>query len=359
MNPWGNRFVPRTARIRLGALVSGAIVAAGLAGVHASADLPLPACTSQLPPTVSAPNGATMLFDDEFTAPNGTKACPLKWNYELGGSWSNDEQQGYSTNNSYGQIDNDGSGNGYLSINAKNVTYSDPAADALGQNPPYTSARLDTFGSFQFTYGHIEARIQAAGGTTWPAFWLLGTGCPPTYDSSQNVPFFGPAGEHVAWPACGELDVMEIDPGTTSVERATMHFPKIDASQFSTTTPLAVKSRWEPGVAYNAGTDLTQSWHTYAADIQNNKISFSFDGHVIKTFCGRLNNMGQGGTPNGNVWAADHPWYVLLNVAVPPAGDGSPFHDGPASKSAFVPGSMKVDYVRAWTDPSYNEQAAC
>ena len=272
-----------------------------------------------------------MLFDDEFVAPNGTKACPLKWNYEMGGQWANHEQQGYSTDPSYGQIDNDGSGNGYLSINAKKVTYHDPVADELGQNPQYTSARLDTYHNFQFTYGHVEARIWASGTGTWPAFWLLGTACAPTYNASQP-----------AWPACGEIDIMELFSGTPTVERATLH------SRFVDPTSLA-NNRWSVGGTYQPGADLTAGWHTYAADIKNNYISFSMDGHQFAAFCGRLTSMFNGDhTPTGRIYSFDHPWYIVMNVAV--GGDNG----GDPSTSTY-PQSMRVDYVRVWTDPSYSQ----
>ena len=57
----------------------------------------------------------------------------------------------------------------------------------------YTSARMKTQGLFSFMYGRIEARMKLPESQgMWPAFWLLG----------NNITKF-------AWPACGELDVME------------------------------------------------------------------------------------------------------------------------------------------------------
>ena len=56
-----------------------------------------------------------------------------------------------------------------------------------------TSARLVTKGSFDVSYGRVEARIKVPGGRgTWPAFWMLGTDI-----------------DDVGWPWCGEIDVME------------------------------------------------------------------------------------------------------------------------------------------------------
>ena len=61
-----------------------------------------------------------------------------------------------------------------------------------GKTFPYTSGMVTTMGKYTFTYGTIEARINLSGSNgkidNWPAFWADGTG---------------------AWPATGELDVME------------------------------------------------------------------------------------------------------------------------------------------------------
>jgi len=58
----------------------------------------------------------------------------------------------------------------------------------------FTSARMLTQGRFAFKYGTLEARIQLpdVGDGLWPAFWLLGNNFPG-----------------IAWPDCGEVDILE------------------------------------------------------------------------------------------------------------------------------------------------------
>ena len=47
--------------------------------------------------------------------------------------------------------------------------------------------------------------------------------------------------------------------------------------------------------------------------------------------------------PSGDVWVYDHPFYVILNVAV-----GGSFPGNPDSTTQF-PQTMKVDYVRVYS----------
>lgn len=62
-----------------------------------------------------------------------------------------------------------------------------------GDGATYSSARIKTEGLFEFQYGRAEARLVLPYGIgLWPAFWMLGA------DYTTN-----------AWPACGEIDIME------------------------------------------------------------------------------------------------------------------------------------------------------
>ena len=65
-----------------------------------------------------------------------------------------------------------------------------------------SSGRINTSRSFAFTHGRIDALIrlpQTANGL-WPAFWLLGA------DFAQ-----------VGWPACGEIDILEMGHATAKL----------------------------------------------------------------------------------------------------------------------------------------------
>ena len=80
----------------------------------------------------------------------------------------------------------------------------------------YTSARMNTAGKFEQTYGRFEARIQMPTGQgIWPAFWVLGN------DIGRNV----------GWPQCGEIDIMENIGSTPSTNYGSLHGPGYSGGQ--------------------------------------------------------------------------------------------------------------------------------
>jgi beta-glucanase (GH16 family) len=137
-----------------------------------------------------------------------------------------------------------------------------------------------------------------------PAFWLLG----------DNI---GSAG----WPQCGEIDIMENVGNEPNTAHGTIHGPGYSGSNGI-------------GAAYN-GPVLADDFHTYAVDWSPNSISWSVDGNVYETR-----------TPadvNGNQWVFDHPFYIILNLAVGGYWPGDP--DG----STSFPQQLVVDYVHVTT----------
>ncbi len=133
---------------------------------------------------LSMPSPGGVIWEDTFSDPNLDTSI---WIPEEGGhGWGNGELQ-YYTN----RINGASGANAYIEdsklvIEARREDYGEKQ---------FTSARLSTKDSVTFKYGTLEARIKMpnlANGL-WPAFWLLGS----SIDS-------------VGWPACGELDIMEM-----------------------------------------------------------------------------------------------------------------------------------------------------
>ena len=78
----------------------------------------------------------------------------------------------------------------------------------------YTSARILTKSKFEQAYGRFEARIKLPWGQgLWPAFWLLG----------NNI-------DEVAWPQCGEIDIMEYRGQNPTEAIGTVHGPDYASS---------------------------------------------------------------------------------------------------------------------------------
>jgi beta-glucanase (GH16 family) len=251
----------------------------------------------------SPPSGWKLAWADEFNGADGSAVDGSKWKADTGGSgWGNSELEYYtnSTTNAHQQ-------GGSLVIRAtrENATQ----YGCWYGTCQYTSARLLTAGKVDVTYGRVEARIKIpAGQGLWPAFWMLG----------ENI---GSAG----WPGCGEIDVMENigrEPGTV---HGSLHGPG-----YSGNTPeTAVYSL--PG-----GARFADDYHVFAVEWEPAVVRFYVDDALYQTRT-------PADLPAGTKWVYDHPFFLLLNVAVGGGWPGSP--DG----STQFPQEMRVDYVRVYT----------
>jgi beta-glucanase (GH16 family) len=243
-------------------------------------------------------------WQDEF---NGAAGAPIgdgKWTFDVGGSgWGNNELQYYTNSTSNAAMD----GDGHLAITARN------------ENPgnyqchygacQYTSARLQTAGKFTQQFGRIEARIKIPKGQgIWPAFWMLG-------DNLSSV----------GWPQAGEIDIMENVGRSPDTVHGTVHGPGYSGGGGITGSRTI-------------GAPLGDDFHTYGVDWSPDGIRWALDGSEYFRV-----------TPadiKGNQWVYDHPFWVILNVAV-----GGNWPGNPDGSTAF-PQTMLVDYVRvsAWND---------
>jgi len=172
----------------------------------------------------------------------------------------------------------------------------------------YTSARMTTKGLFEQAYGRFEARLKIPRGQgIWPAFWLLGND-------------FGKIG----WPACGEIDIMENIGKEPSTIHGSMHGPGYSGDDdFTSVYKL-------PG-----GVNFFDGFHVFAIEWEPGSVRFFVDQELYaKLTPSRL--------PSGMKWVFDHPFYIILNVAV--GGDWP----GPPDSTTVFPQVMLVDYVRVY-----------
>jgi beta-glucanase (GH16 family) len=243
-----------------------------------------------------------LVWADDFNGPAGSAPDASKWGHETGGGgFGNNELEYYTTSTSNAALD----GNGHLVITARKEN---PAGYGCWYGScTYTSARLNTAGKFTQQYGHVEARIQLPRGQgIWPAFWALGS----------NIGTVG-------WPNSGEIDIMENIGSQPSVNHGSLHGPG-----YSGCCPLTGTYTLPNGQAFADG------FHTFAVDWSPNQVSFSVDGNVYERQTSA--------DTNGNPWAFNHPFYLLLNVAV---GGNFP---GPPNSSTSFPQQMIVDYVHVY-----------
>ncbi|MEU8644400.1 discoidin domain-containing protein [Streptomyces sp. NPDC048674] len=272
--------------------------------VYGTGGDPLPA-----PPLPSDPaNPPRLVWSDEFDGAAGNKPDASKWRADPG-TGQNGELEYYTDQRNAAM---DGSGHLVMEARKEATAGSSCPSDPLSGSTTcqYTSARMNTGASFQFTYGRVEARIKVPKGNgLWPAFWMMGA------DFLTGRP----------WPYNGEVDIMEILGKDVKTAYSTVHAP-----------------------AYNGGggigspyklpqsADFSADFHTWAADWNSKGITFSLDGQTVFTLDKEQVEQTRG------PWIFDHPHYMILNLAV--GGDWP----GPTDATTPFPARMLVDYVRVY-----------
>jgi beta-glucanase (GH16 family) len=245
------------------------------------------------------PPGWTLTWSDEFDGPNGSAPDPSKWTHDVGGGGYGNKELEYYTAGTANVVVQDGN----LVITA--------TPDGASQymcwygTCQYTSARLNSASHFSQQYGRFEARLQIPFGQgLWPAFWMMGT----------NIGTVG-------WPACGEIDVMEnvgFEPGEVW---GSLHAPHYDATlAYSVAAPAR----------------FADDFHTVTVEWEPTQIRFYVDDQLYEA------HTPADATSIGGTWAFDHPFFVILNVAVGGKWPGSP------DATTTFPQTMKVDWVRVY-----------
>ena len=241
-----------------------------------------------------------LVWSDEFSAANGSLPDASKWIMETGGNgWGNNELESYTNRTQNAHVQD-----GNLTITALKETYTGP--DGITRN--YTSARIKTASLFEQKYGRFEARIQIPQGQgMWPAFWMLG----------NNIGTVG-------WPACGEIDIMENIGKEPDKVHGSMHGPGYSGANGLTGTDTIPSGKFADG------------FHLFAVEWEPNVVRFFVDSNLYETRT-------PADLPPGTTWVFDHPFFILLNVAV--GGDWP----GPPDNTTVFPQNMLVDYVRVYT----------
>jgi beta-glucanase (GH16 family) len=231
------------------------------------------------------------VWSDEF---DGSSINLDHWTFDTGtgiGGWGNAERQHYTDRPENARVEN-----GHLVIEAREESY---------RGSKYTSARLKTQGLHSWTYGRVEARIKIPFGQgIWTAFWMLG----------QDI------GE-VDWPACGEIDIVENVGKEPFTVHGTLHGPGYSGAN-------------GVGGAYRLSDEaFADDFHTFAIEWEPDQVRWYVDDehYVTKTVSDLPGD-----------WVYDHPFFLLLNVAVGGYWPGDPDH------TTTFPQKMLVDYVRVY-----------
>lgn len=239
--------------------------------------------------------GYNLVWSDEFNADTLNTSV---WTFETGNGcpsncgWGNNELQYYRN-------DNTSIVNGNLVITAKKQNFG-PS--------DYTSSRLVTKGKKQFKFGRIDIRAALPEGKgLWPALWMLGS----------NI-------DAVGWPACGEIDIMELAGSLPNRIVGTVHYGATVSQHQFTSVP-----KYLDGTA-----NFQDEFHVFSLKWVVDKIEFLVDDVVYQTI-----------TPaslNGASYPFNKNFFFVFNVAV-----GGDFPGDPDNSTPF-PQNMVVDYVRVF-----------
>jgi beta-glucanase (GH16 family) len=234
-----------------------------------------------------------LTWSDDFNGTAGTAPNAANWSFDIGaGGWGNSELEYYTNRSQNVALD----GNGNLVITARQESYG---------GSPFTSGRIKTKGIFSQAYGRFEARIKTPYGPgIWPAFWLLGS----------NV-------DAVTWPQCGEIDIMEQRGQEPNINHGSVHGPGYSGANAITKAYGLMNGRFD--------TDF----HIYAVEWGPDFIDYFVDNFLYE----RVTPSDVSGT-----WVYDHPFFIILNVAV-----GGNYVGFPTTGTPF-PQSMYVDYVKVY-----------
>ena len=238
-------------------------------------------------------DGWELVWQDEF---DGDAVDREKWTFDLGrgsGGWGNNELEWYTDRPQNIRLED-----GILIIEAHEEEF---------LRGDYTSGRMKTEGLYSWTYGRFEARIQIPTGQgIWPAFWLLGA-------------------EGGTWPNNGEIDVMENIGREPHTVYGTVHGPGYSGGN-GVGSPFT-----------NVAAPFSEDFHIYAVEWEPETIRWYVDDQLTFAI-----------TPDDvpGEWVYNHPFFIIMNVAVGGNWPGSP------DETTAFPQQMRVDYVRVYQRPA-------
>lgn len=252
--------------------------------------LSIPVLSQSQPLTNNQPQSKKLIWAEEFDKDGLPDES--RWNFELGKARANNEPQYHTKDLKNVRVEN-----GKLIITT--------LLEEVDGVKKYTSARINTRGKYEFTYGRIEVRAKLPKGRgIWPAIWTLGlTG---------------------GWPSCGEIDIMEYwghDPNTVAANVHTRDYNHTKG------TGRGGKITYEKPY---------EDFHIYAVEWFADRMDFFMDDKMYFSCKSKGEGIGE--------WPFIAPQYLILNQALwVNFGEGEPGIDDSIFPQEFV-----VDYVRIY-----------
>ncbi len=233
-----------------------------------------------------------LIWNDEF---DGSSINNDYWVFETGTGcphlcgWGNNEWQYYREQNAWVE-------DGVLTIEARKENF---------DGSQYTSTRMKTQGKKSFQYGRVDIRaLLPKGQGIWPALWMLGN------DITS-----------VGWPACGEIDIMEMigGSGRENTTHGTLH--------------------WDNGGHVYTGSSYTLDNGVFADEYH--VFTIIWDESSIRWFVNDIEFHEILITPT-HMTEFHQEFFFIFNVAVGGYWPGYPDH------TTVFPQQMRVDYIRVF-----------
>lgn len=247
--------------------------------------------------TPSVYPGFDLVWHDEF---DGESIDLKNWTYDLGDGcphncgWGNNELQTYTNRQKNGYLKT-----GKLVIEARKESF---------QGKDYTSTRLKTQGLQSFRFGRIDVRAKLPEGRgIWPAIWMLG---------DQIV--------SKGWPACGEIDIMEMVGHEPATVHGTFHFGK---------DPAAHKYKGAP-FSLDGAEKFSDQFHVFSLRWEENNLEWLVDDRLFYSANPSLTT--------GHDYPFNNSFFMILNLAVGGNWPGNP------DPTTVFPQRLIVDYVRVF-----------
>ncbi len=218
------------------------------------------------------------VWEDDF---NGQELDQDIWGYELGRVRGNEQQHYTDSKDNVFLRD----GNLVLKVTDRKLEdqYLNPVGSAA-RKVKYDSGSVRTSGKKEFLYGRIEMKAKLPKGKgAFPAFWTLGADFNLDGDISSRQGY--------GWPACGEIDIMEMIGGTIRTDEtnegkqsnkvvyATPHFyyANGDADKDGSYLP------YELGRSIGMDDDFNDEYHIFGINWSEDRIEWYLDGEIYST----------------------------------------------------------------------------
>lgn len=217
---------------------------------------------------------------DFSTFANNETLNPQIWNFEEGNTVAgyNKEEQTYTSRPENVRVED-----GALVIQARKEDLNDRH---------YTSARINTKGNMDMTYGKLVVNAKLPQGIgTWPAIWLRTSEFPYTTGATEEEkkqPHFTQRN--------GEIDIMEAQGARPGLVFSNAH------------SLNSLRSGDMPHQVTVEEPTMYSDFHAYGVEWTPDSIRFTNDGEVVKTI--------QKDSDNPDDWPFDHGFHLVMNLAI-------------------------------------------